>query len=438
MRQIIHETNFLLEHVKNEGSETLEFYEGKGGYEALKKALKEMAPGEVTSEVKDSGLRGRGGAGFPAGVKWGFLPKDGDKPVYLIVNADESEPGTFKDRVFLELYPHLLIEGTAITSYAIGAHSAYIYIRGEFVRQAQMLEKAIEEARAKGYLGKNILGNGFDLEVYVHRGAGAYICGEETGLIESLEGKRGYPRLKPPYPANVGVFGCPTIVNNVETICNVPHIIEKGAGWYKGLGTEKSTGTRVFGVSGHVKRPGIYELPMGVLISDLLETYCGGVRSGYSLKAVVPGGSSVPVLRADEIDGVKLDFESCAAAGTMLGSAGVIVLDDSVCMVDAGLNLAKFYAHESCGQCTPCREGCWWMVGILDRLEHGQGKLEDIDLLADICDNILFKTICPLGDAAAMPIESYVKKFRGEFEQHVKEGRCPVNKDKSIKVPENA
>jgi NADH-quinone oxidoreductase subunit F len=437
MRQIIYEQNFLLEHVKTEGSETLDFYEKKGGYGALKKALKQ-APGDVTEEVKKSGLRGRGGAGFPAGVKWGFLPREGDKPVYLVVNADESEPGTFKDRVFLELYPHLLIEGSVITAYAIGAHQAFIYVRGEFARQSAMLEKAIEQARSKGYVGKNILKSGFDVDIVVHRGAGAYVCGEETGLIESLEGKRGYPRIKPPYPANIGVFGCPTIVNNVETLCNVPHIIDKGAEWFKGFGTEKSTGTRVFGVSGHVKRPGIYELPMGVPLAELLETYCGGVRTGYLLKGVVPGGSSVPVLRAAEVQGVTLDFEGCAAAGTMLGSAGTIVLDDSVCMVDTALNLARFYAHESCGQCTPCREGCWWMVGILTRLENGGGKPEDVDLLADICDNMLFKTICPLGDAAAMPIESYVKKFRGEFEQHVKAGRCPINKDKSIKVPENA
>ena len=438
MRHLIYETNFLLEHVKEEGSETIESYERHGGYTALRKALKDMTPAEVTAEVKESNLRGRGGAGFPAGVKWGFLSRDTGKPIYLCVNADESEPGTFKDRVFLELAPHMLLEGSIITSYAIDAHVAYIYIRGEFTRQAQMLEKAIADARKKDYIGKNILGSGFDLEIYVHRGAGAYICGEETGLIESLEGKRGFPRLKPPYPANIGVFDAPTIVNNVETLANVPHIINNGAEWYKGIGAEKSTGTRVFGVSGHVKRPGIYELPMGTPLRELIDTYCGGVRSGYALKAVVPGGSSVPVLRADEIDSVNLDFESCAAAGTMLGSAGVIVMDDSVCMVDAGLNLAKFYAHESCGQCTPCREGCWWMAGILKRLEEGNGRVEDCDLLLDICDNMLFKTICPLGDAAAMPIESYVKKFRKEFEQHVTQGGCPIKKDKSIKVPENA
>ena len=438
MREIIYETGFLLEHAVQEGSETIWAYEDHGGYGALRKALGEMRPQEVTAEVKESGLRGRGGAGFPAGVKWGFLPKDSDKPVYLLVNADESEPGTFKDRVFLELDPHLLLEGAIITAYAIGAHVAYVYIRGEFANQARRLERAIVEAHAGGYLGADILGSGFDLEVHVHRGAGAYICGEETGLIESLEGKRGFPRLKPPYPASVGVFGCPTIVNNVETLSSVPHIVEKGAEWFRGYGTAESAGTRVVGVSGHVKRPGIYELPMGVPLVELLETYCGGVRSGYSLKAVVPGGSSVPVLRADEIDGVNLDFESCAAAGTMLGSGGVIVMDDSVCMVDTALNLARFYAHESCGQCTPCREGCWWMAGILERLEAGGGRAEDVDLLLDICDNMLFKTVCPLGDAAAMPIESYVRKFRSEFERHAAEGRCPIAKDKSIKVPENA
>ena len=438
MRQIIHKTGVLLEGATVAGSETLESYERAGGYKALEKALKQMSPGEVTAEVKESGLRGRGGAGFPAGVKWGFLAKDTGKPVYLLVNADESEPGTFKDRSIIECAPHKLLEGTLISCYAIGAKVAYIYIRGEFVRQAEMLEKAIAEARAKGYIGKGILGSGFDCDIYVHRGAGAYICGEETGLIESLEGKRGFPRLKPPYPAAIGVFGCPTIVNNVETLANVPHIIERGAAWYKGIGTEKSTGTRIFGVSGHVKRPGIYELPMGIALNELIFEHCGGVRSGHQLKAVVPGGSSVPVLRADEIDGVRLDFESCAAAGTMLGSAGVIVSDETVCMVDTALNLARFYAHESCGQCTPCREGCWWMVGILNRLEHGGGAMEDIGLLADICDNMLFKTICPLGDAAAMPVDSYIKKFREEFEAHVTGGGCPIAKDKSIKVPENA
>ena len=438
MRHTIYKTDVLLEGATEEGSEAIDFYERQGGYAALKKALKEMSPEEVTAEVKESGLRGRGGAGFPTGMKWGFLAKGTGKPTYLLVNADESEPGTFKDRSIIEFRPHTLIEGSVISSYAIGAHIAYIYIRGEFVRQAEMLEKALADARKAGYVGKNILGSGFDVEIYVHRGAGAYICGEETGLIESLEGKRGYPRLKPPYPAAIGVFGSPTIVNNVETLANVPFIIEKGAAWFMGIGTEKSTGTRIFGVSGHVKRPGIYELPMGLPLRELLDEHCGGVRSGHTLKGVIPGGSSVPVLRADEIDGVNLDFESCAEAGTMLGSGGMIVLDDTVCMVDAGLNVARFYAHESCGQCTPCREGCWWMVGILNRLEKGEGRMEDIDLLADITDNMMFKTICPLGDAAAMPIESYVKKFRDEFERHVTEGGCPIKKDKSIKVPENA
>lgn len=440
MRQKIFKTEYLLEHALEEGSETLAFYEKHGGYSALRKALKEMSPAEVTAEVKESNVRGRGGAGFPAGVKWGFLPKDTSKPVYLLVNADESEPGTFKDRVIIELKPHMLLEGAAIAAYAIGCHTVYIYIRGEFVRQAEMLEKAIADARRAGYIGKNVLDSGFDVEIHVHRGAGAYICGEETALIESLEGKRGFPRLKPPFPAVVGAFGCPTIVNNVETLSNVPHIINRGAAWFKGIGTEKSKGSRIFGVSGHVKRPGIYELPMGVPLMTLIEEHCGGIRSGHKLKAVIPGGSSVPVLTEEEIRRKKvlLDFESCAAAGTMLGSAGVIVLDETVCIVNTAVNVARFYAHESCGQCTPCREGTWWMAGILGRLERGEGKVEDIDLLADICDNMMFKTICPLGDAAAMPINSYVKKFRDEFEQHVKLGRCPIAKDKSIKVPEHA
>lgn len=440
MRHNLYRTDVLLEHAMEAGSETLAGYEKHGGYEALKKALKKMDPAAVAAEVKNSGLRGRGGAGFPTGVKWGFVPKDTGKPVYLCVNADESEPGTFKDRVIIELVPHMLVEGATIAAYAIGGcHTVYIYIRGEFFRQAEMLERAIAEAYAAGHLGKNIHGSGFDCDMYVHRGAGAYICGEETALIESLEGKRGFPRIKPPFPAVVGAFGCPTIVNNVETLANVPHIINRGGDWFKGIGTEKSTGTRLFGVSGHVKRPGIYEFPMGLPLLEMLEEHCGGVRSGHQLKALIPGGSSVPVLTAEEVrkGNITLDFESCAACGTMLGSGGIIVLDETVCMVDSGVNVAKFYAHESCGQCTPCREGTWWMAGILKRLEAGQGKSEDIDLLLDICDNMLFKTICPLGDAAAMPISSYVMKFRDEFEQHVKQGCCPVKKDKTIKVPEH-
>lgn len=437
IRNFIFKQEFLLEHATKEGSETLKSYEQNGGYKALRKAL-EMDDESIREEVKASGLRGRGGAGFPTGVKWGFVPQDIDKPKYLIINADESEPGTFKDRVILELLPHMMIEGSIIGARAIKSNTVYIYIRGEFFFQLESMQKAIDEAYEAGYLGKNILGSGFDCDMYIHKGAGAYICGEETALIESLEGKRGFPRLKPPFPAVVGAFGCPTIVNNVETIANVPHIINKGADWYAGIGTEKSSGTRIFGVSGHVNRPGIYELPMGYPLKDFIEKDCGGVRNGNKLKAVIPGGSSVPILTAAEVNaGIELDFESCAAAGTMLGSAGVIVLDETVCIVETAENVAHFYAHESCGQCTPCREGCWWMQGILHRIKEGNGRIEDLDLLLDICDNMAFKTICPLGDAAAMPISSYVKKFRQEFEHNILKGESPVKKDHSIKVPEH-
>ena len=437
MRDKIFKTDFLLEHSLEENSETIKSYQKHGGYKALAKALK-MEPGAVAAEVKESGLRGRGGAGFPTGVKWGFVPQDTDKPVYLLINADESEPGTFKDRVIIETAPHSMVEGSIISAYAIKCKTVYIYIRGEFVLQAKMLEKAIAEAYEAGFLGKNILGSGYDCDMYVHRGAGAYICGEETALIESLEGKRGFPRLKPPFPAVVGVFGCPTIVNNVETVANVPYIIERGAEWFKGYGTEKSTGSRILGISGQVKRPGIYELPMGVPLMEVINEHCGGMWQDKKLKAVITGGSSVPVLTAAEAEKVNLDYESCAACGTMLGSGGVIVMNEDVCMVDTALNLAKFYAHESCGQCTPCREGTHWMTGILSRIENGKGKSQDMDLLLDICDNINFKTICPLGDAAAMPIESYVTKFRDEFEAHITNGGCPIKQDKSIKVPEHA
>jgi NADH-quinone oxidoreductase subunit F len=437
IRNFIFKTDFLLEHATAEGSETLENYQKVGGYEALKKALK-MDDQAIRDEVKESGLRGRGGAGFPTGVKWGFVPLDLDKPKYLIINADESEPGTYKDRVIMELVPHMLVEGSIISARAIRSNVVYIYIRGEYFFQEESLQKAIDEAYEAGLLGKNILGSGYDCDMYIHKGAGAYICGEETALIESLEGKRGFPRLKPPFPAVVGAFGCPTIVNNVETIANVPHIINRGADWYKSIGTEKSTGTRLFGVSGHVNRPGIYELPLGYPLTDLLEKDCGGIRNGNALKAVIPGGSSVPILTAEEVNaGVNLDFESCAAAGTMLGSAGVIVLDETTCIVETAENVAHFYAHESCGQCTPCREGCWWMQGILHRIHEGKGKIEDLDLLQDICDNMMFRTICPLGDAAAMPIGSYIQKFREEFEYNILKGESPVKKDPSIKVPQH-
>jgi NADH-quinone oxidoreductase subunit F len=403
----------------------IEVYESLGGYKNLAKALKEYTPENIVDIVKKSGLRGRGGAGFPTGMKWGFVPKDSGKPIYLCVNADESEPGTFKDRLIIEKDPHQLIEGVIISSYALDCHLAFIYIRGEFVYGSRVLDKAIDQARAKGYIGKNILNSGFDLELSVHRGAGAYICGEETALLESLEGKRGHPRLKPPFPAVVGLYGSPTVINNVETLANVPHIIGNGAEWYAAIGTEKNAGTRLFGVSGHVKRRGVYELPMGTPMKELIYDHCGGIRDGRKLKAIVPGGSSVPVMTADQID-VAMDFDSIAKAGSMLGSAGVIVMDDSTCMVKAARRIAQFYAEESCGQCSQCREGTEWLYRILTRIENGNGRAGELELMLDLCANMKGKTICPLSDAAAMPIESYIQKFYDEFAAHINEQRCVV------------
>jgi NADH-quinone oxidoreductase subunit F len=415
----------LLRNLVNSDSATLAAYEKSGGYRALGKALKEMTPDQVTEEVKASGLRGRGGAGFPTGMKWGFMPK-GPGPKYLVLNADESEPGTFKDRLLLERDPHLVLEGFLIGCYAVGCQHGFIYIRGEFVEPYRILLRAIQEAREKGYVGRNILGSGFDCEITVYRGAGAYICGEETALLESLEGKLGHPRLKPPFPAQVGLYGKPTSVNNVETLANVPMIIDKGAAWYATIGRPKNTGPKLYCLSGHVRRPGVYEFPLGIPLRELVYEHAGGMlREGHSLKAVVPGGSSVPVLRADQVD-VLMDFDSLAAAGSLLGSAGVIVMDDTVCMVGALLNLARFYAHESCGQCTPCREGTGWYVQILERLERGGGKSSDLDLLVDLSDRIQGNTICPLGDAVAMPVRSYVTTFREEFEEHVTRKACPA------------
>ncbi|HSB80032.1 MAG TPA: NADH-quinone oxidoreductase subunit NuoF [Candidatus Methylomirabilis sp.] len=403
---------------------TIQEYLAHGGYQALPKVLKDLQPADLIELVKRSGLRGRGGAGFPCGVKWGFIPKDSPKPKYLVVNSDESEPGTFKDRMLIEEEPHQLIEGIALASYAIGCHSAFIYCRGEFVEGAQVLGRALDEAYAHGYLGQNILGSGFDLEVLVHRGAGAYICGEETGLLESLEGKRGQPRMKPPFPAISGLYRCPTVVNNVETLSNIPHIVLRGADWYAGIGPPKSSGPRLFSVSGHVARPGNYELPMSVTLRELVFEHAGGMRDSRHLKAVIPGGSSAPVLTEQHLD-LTMDFDSLAAAGSMGGSGGVIVMDDTTCMVRVGEIVSRFYHHESCGQCTQCREGTAWLHKVLRRIEHGQGRKEDLDLLLDMCDNMKGKTICVLSDAAAMPIESYLRYFRDEFERHVLERACP-------------
>ncbi len=400
-------------------------YESLGGYQALRKALREYTPAAVTDIVKKSGLRGRGGAGFPTGMKWGFVPKDSGRPVYLCVNGDESEPGTFKDRLIIEKDPHQLIEGTIVSAYALGCHQAFIFLRGEFFFGAGVIRKALAEAYGQGYLGKNILGSGYDLEVVLHRGAGAYICGEETALLESLEGKRGHPRLKPPFPAVVGLYGCPTVINNVETLANIPHIINNGADWFAGIGSDRNTGTRLFGVSGHVRKPGVYEFPMGITLRELIYDHCGGIRNGNKLKAVVPGGSSVPVLSAEQVD-VCLDFDSVAKAGSMLGSAGVIVMDETTCMVKAVRRITRFYAEESCGQCTQCREGTEWLYQILTRIDGGRGREGELEILLDICTGMKGRTICPLSDAAAMPVESYVRKFYDEFKAHIEEQRCIV------------
>jgi NADH-quinone oxidoreductase subunit F len=385
-----------------------------------------MKPDEIIAEMKKSNLRGRGGAGFPTGMKWSFIPKESKVTKYFVINADESEPGTFKDRAIMTYSPHMMIEGTIIGAHAIGAKIGFIYIRGEYVREAQILEKALEEAYKAGYLGKDILGSGVDCDLYVHRGAGAYICGEETGLLNSLEGKRGEPRVKPPFPAIKGAFGGPTIVNNVETVANVPAIMLKGGEWFARLGKfPNSGGTRLYCVSGHVNKPGLYEFPCGaVTLRELIYDHCGGIRGGRRLKAVIPGGSSAPVLAPHELD-IALDVEPMMKAGTMLGSAGIIVIDDSWCAVKAIKRITHFYAHESCGQCTPCREGCRWMEDVLHRIEDGHGKMSDLDLLLEVADNINGKTLCALGDAAAGPVTSFVQKFKQEFEEHIKGGKCP-------------
>jgi NADH-quinone oxidoreductase subunit F len=401
----------------------IEQYVADGGYEAARKALTTMTPEQVIATVKESNLRGRGGAGFPTGLKWSFVPKNTGKPTYLLCNADESEPGTFKDRQILENDPHQLLEGMIISSYAIGCHDAYIYIRGEFSHGYDVLCRAIRDAEAKGFLGDKLFGTEYSLRIHVHRGAGAYICGEETGLIESLEGKRANPRIKPPFPAVHGLFGCPTIVNNVETISCVKHVIARGSSWFRAIGPESGPGPKLYCISGHVQRPGVYELPMGTSLRELIEVHAGGMLPGRALKAVIPGGSSVPVLTALEID-VAMDFDSVAKAGSMLGSAGIIVMDDTTDMVGALRTIAHFYHHESCGQCTPCREGTGWLETILDRIDAGEGTEADIAKLDSVAASMMGTTICVLSDAAAMPVQSFLKKFRHEFAAKVKTGRA--------------
>jgi NADH-quinone oxidoreductase subunit F len=417
----------LTKHVREPNSFTLDFYLQHDGYDGLRKALA-MKPEEVIDLVKASGLRGRGGAGFPTGMKWQFVDKKSPNPKYIACNADESEPGTFKDHLLMERNPHLLIEGCAIGCYAIGAKIAYIYIRGEFFHVQQVLERAIDEAYARGLLGKNVLGSGFDCDVYVHRGAGAYEAGEETALLESLEGKRAQPRNKPPFPAVVGLYGCPTAVNNVETLANVPIILMKGAEWYSKLGPEKNGGPKLFCISGHVKRPGVYEAPMTATLGELINERAGGVRDGRTLKAVIPGGSSVPILLPTQLD-TQASFDGVQKAGSLLGSAGIIVLDDTTCMVWLAENLLHFYRHESCGKCTPCREGTDWLYKILRKIERGAGQMSDLDLLTSVANNIAGKTLCAFGDAAVTPVLTTLKHFRHEYEAHIKEGHCTLPAD---------
>jgi NADH-quinone oxidoreductase subunit F len=421
----------LTEHILVPGIETIEVFKQKGGYQAVEKALKKMTPDEVTEEVKKSGIRGRGGAGFPMGMKWSFLAKPEGIPRYLVCNADESEPGTFKDHYLMWKSPHTLIEGMIVSSYALGANTSYIYVRGELMYVIHILEKAIQEAYDKGYLGKNIMGSGYDLDLFVQPGGGAYICGEETALLESLEGKRGNPRNKPPFPAVKGLWQCPTVVNNVETISAVSWIVNNGGDEYAKIGIGKSTGTKLISASGQLNKPGVYEIPMGITVEDFIfaDEWCGGMKPGYKLKACVAGGSSVPILPAELLlttaAGEKrlMTYESLSdggfATGTMMGSGGFIVMDQTTCIVHNTLTFAKFYHHESCGQCSPCREGTGWMDKVIHRIEHGKGRQEDIDLLVDVAKKIEGNTICPLGDAAAWPVTAAIRHFRDEFEWHI-------------------
>jgi NADH-quinone oxidoreductase subunit F len=422
----------LFEHAEGRDLTRLAAYEQTGGYRSLKKAMK-MERQAILDELLAANVRGRGGAGFPMGRKASFLPKpeESAKPIYLVANADESEPGTFKDREIMARVPHMFVEGIVIACRAIGASAAFVYIRGEYLAEFEILRDALEEARRAGLVGANVLGSGWSLPIVVHRGAGAYICGEETGMLESLEGKRGQPRTKPPFPAISGVYASPTLINNVETLATVPKILEMGGAAYAKLGVENSTGTRVFSLSGNVARGGNYELELGTSLRELIYDIGGGIPDGRELKAIIPGGSSVPVLTADEVD-TGLDFDSMAQVGTMLGSGAVIVMDDRCCMVQLGLRVAQFYQHESCGKCTPCREGTRWMVDLLRKIEAGEASQQELDLLLDVCDRILGNCLCPLGDAAAMPVASYVAKFRDEYQRHIDEGGCPFGGESTL------
>ncbi len=415
-----------LPHRHSDRPWVLSVYEGDGGYAAWRRILSEKTPAdEIINEIKKSVLRGRGGAGFPTGLKWSFMPRSAPGQKYIVCNSDEGEPGTFKDRDILRYNPHALIEGMAIAGYTIGATIGYNYVRGEFHEPIERFEEALAEARAAGLIGKNILGTGIDFELFTHRGAGAYICGEETALLESLEGKKGQPRFKPPFPASYGLYGRPTTINNTETLASVPAILRHGGQWFLGLGKPNNGGPKIFSVSGHVNRPGNYEVPLGTPFAKLLEM-AGGVWRGRKLKAVIPGGSSVPVLRGEVMMDLTMDYDALSKAGSMLGAGSVIIMDDSTCMVRALERISHFYYEESCGQCTPCREGTGWLSRVLHRIEHGEGRANDLDLLVDMAKKIEGRTICALGDAAALPVVSFIKNFREEFEYHIQHQRCQV------------
>ncbi len=403
---------------------TLASYERSGGYSALRKGLG-LPPDDLIAMVKDSGLRGRGGAGFPTGMKWGFIPQDNPKPKYLVVNADESEPGTCKDTPLMMATPHTLVEGVILSAYAIRANHAFIYVRGEILHVIRRLQAAVAEAYAAGHLGKDIHGSGYDLDLVVHAGAGAYICGEETALLDSLEGRRGQPRLRPPFPAVAGLYASPTVINNVESIASVPSIVRNGAAWFSSMGTERSKGMTLYSLSGHVNRPGQFEAPLGITLRRLLDL-AGGVRDGHELKFWTPGGSSTPILTSEHLD-VPLDYEGVGAAGSMLGTKALQIFDETTCVVRAVLRWTEFYKHESCGKCTPCREGTWWLVQVLARLEKGQGTEADLELLLDQCDNILGRSFCALGDGATSPITSSIQYFREEYLDHFRHGGCPFD-----------
>jgi len=424
MLEVPYVTSYLSEHYGDSAYGTLEGYERFGGYQAARQALTQMSPTDVIEAVKASGLQGRGGAGFPTGMKWSFMPGDDDRPKYLVCNADESEPGSFKDRIVMERGPHGVLEGILIAAWATGACKTFIYVRGEYAFAAERMERAIAEAYERGYLGDNAMGTGFRHDVVLMRGAGAYICGEETGLLESLEGKKGQPRKKPPFPAQYGAFGMPSTVNNVETFAHVPHILAKGAEWFRGFGTETSPGTTIFGVSGQVQRPGLYELPLGTPLEEIVYQHAGGPLQGRTVKGVIPGGMSMPILPADQLD-VPMANEFLRERKTMLGTGGIMVMDDTTCMVRAGCVISYFFRDESCGQCTQCREGTGWIHKLLTRIERGAGTLADLEILLDVAGKMEGQTICAFADAAAWPIQGLLRHFRADFEAHVHERKCP-------------